>query len=126
MKKTIESTSRARQRTETAGLNMDQLARLSAAIRKDVEDNLYDGGAVVVARRGVIGLEEAVGFAHRGTGRPCRLDDIFNILSVTKAFTDVIILSLIERGDLALTTRVSDIIRSSSARTRRPSLSSIC
>ncbi len=95
---------------DVSGLNMDQLARLSAAMRKDVEDNVYDGGAIVVARHGVIGLEEAVGFAHRGTGRPCRVDDVFNILSVTKAFTDVIILSLIERGDLALTTKVADII----------------
>ena len=40
----------------------------------------------------------------------CRKNDVFNILSVTKAFTDVIILSLIERGKLALTTRVGDII----------------
>lgn len=89
---------------------MDQLKRLSAAIQRDVEANLYDGGAIVVARDGIIGLHEAIGFANRATHRPCRIDDVFNILSVTKAFTDVIILSLIERGKLALTTRVVDII----------------
>ncbi len=92
------------------GLNSDQLKRLSAVIHSDIEDNRYDGCAVIVARHGQIGLQEAIGFANRAIKRPCRLDDVFNILSVTKAFTDVIILSLIERGKLALTTRVADII----------------
>jgi CubicO group peptidase (beta-lactamase class C family) len=102
--------SRTREYSKIAGLNMDQLRRLSVAIHKDVEANLYDGGAVVVARHGIIGLHEAIGFANRATNRSLRIDDVFNILSVTKAFTDVIVLSLIERGELALTTRVVDII----------------
>ena len=88
----------------------DQLKRLSDALHKDIEDNRYDGCAVIVARHGQIGLNEAVGFANRAIKRSCRLDDVFNILSVTKAFTDVIILSLIEQGKLALTTKVGDII----------------
>jgi CubicO group peptidase (beta-lactamase class C family) len=93
-----------------AGLNIDQLNRLSAAIHRDVEADLYDGAAVIVARHGVIGLYEGVGFSNRAANRLLRMDDVFNILSVSKAFTDVIILSLVERGDLALTTRVGDII----------------
>jgi CubicO group peptidase (beta-lactamase class C family) len=101
---------RNREYYQTAGLNIEQLNRLPAAIQKDVEANLYDGGAIVVARHGLIGLHEAIGFADRAADRPCRTDDVFNILSVTKAFTDVIILSLIERGELALTTRAADII----------------
>jgi CubicO group peptidase (beta-lactamase class C family) len=95
---------------KTAGFNMAQLERLSAAIYKDVEDNLYDGAAVIMARHGVIGIREAVGFANRAAGQRLSDDSVFHILSVTKAFTDVIILSLIERGELALTTRVGDII----------------
>jgi CubicO group peptidase (beta-lactamase class C family) len=97
-------------RNQESGLNMEQLKRLSAAIHRDVEVNLYDGGAVIVARHGIIGLHEAIGFADRTANRPCRIDDVFNILSVTKAFTDVIVLSLIERGELALTTRVADLV----------------
>ena len=102
--------SRSREYSRMAGLNMDQLRRLSAAIHKDVEADVYDGGAIVVARHGVIGLHEAIGFANRAANRPCLVNDVFNILSVTKAFTDVLILSLVERGELALTTRVVDII----------------
>ena len=112
----LRSRSQARNASRTgknikkAGLNVDQLHRLSAAIHRDVEADLYDGAVVIVARHGVIGLYEAVGFANRAVNRLMRIDDVFNILSVSKAFTDVIILSLIERGELALTTRVGDII----------------
>ena len=93
-----------------SGLNIDQLNRLSATIHREVEADLYDGAAVIVARKGVIGLYETVGFAERASGRHLKIDDVFNILSVSKAFTDVIILSLIEHGELALTTMVGSII----------------
>jgi CubicO group peptidase (beta-lactamase class C family) len=102
--------SRTRENLKKAGLNIDQLNRLSDTIHRDVEADLYDGAAVLVARHGIIGVHEAVGFANRAANRPLRIDDVFNILSVSKAFTDVIILSLIERGELALTTRVGEII----------------
>ena len=101
---------RTRAGSDVSGLDMDRLHQLSAAIHADVEANRYDGGAIVVGRHGIVGLEEAIGFADRANNQPCRSDSVFNILSVTKAFTDVIILSLIERGNLALTTRVSDVI----------------
>ena len=106
MNKTDESS----RNCNTTGLNKAQLNRLSLAIHKDVEDNIYDGGAIVVARRGEIGLHEAIGYADRKNNRALKLDDIFNILSVTKAFTDVLVLSLIERGRLALTTPVTELI----------------
>ncbi len=102
--------SRTREGLKKAGLNMDQLNRLSETIHRDVEADLYDGAAVIVARHGVIGLQEAAGFAHRAANRPLRINDVFHILSVSKAFTDVIILSLVERGELALTTRIGEII----------------
>ena len=97
-------------KNELSDLDQEQLNRLSAALHKDVEDNVYDGGVIIVARNGKIGLHEAAGFANRAEGRPCRTDDVFNILSVTKAFTDVLVLKTIERGDLALTTQVVNII----------------
>jgi CubicO group peptidase (beta-lactamase class C family) len=101
-----------------AGLNIDQLDRITAAIHRDVGANLYDGAAVIMARHGVIGLHEAIGFADRAANRLLRIDDVFNILSVSKAFTDVIVLSLIERGELALTTCVGDIIPELNAKAR--------
>ena len=93
-----------------AGLSLERLRRISATIHADVDANRYDGGAIVIGRHGAIGLQEGIGYADRANNRPCRSDSVFNILSVTKAFADVIILSLIERGDLALTTRVVEVI----------------
>jgi CubicO group peptidase (beta-lactamase class C family) len=103
------SESRARNLKEV-GFSPDRLQRLSVAIHGDVDANRYDGGAILVGRHGAIGLDEAIGYADRASNLLCRSDSVFKILSVSKAFTDVIILSLIERGDLALTTRVAEII----------------
>jgi CubicO group peptidase (beta-lactamase class C family) len=100
------------------GLNMEQLERVASAIQKDVDDNLYDGAAIIVARHGKIGLHKSIGFANRAAQRAIKTDDVFNILSVTKAFTDVLILSLMERGKLALTTRVVDIVPEIKGKTR--------
>ena len=93
-----------------SGLSPERLERLAETIRQDIEEERYDGAVITVARHGVVGLREAFGFAGRVANRPCRLDDVFNIMSVTKAFTDVIIFALIESGQLSLTTRVSDVI----------------
>jgi CubicO group peptidase (beta-lactamase class C family) len=100
----------SQENAKLAGLNVEQLNRLSNAIHKDIENDAYDGGAVVMGCHGVIGLKEAVGYADRKKNRALHIDDVFNILSVTKAFTDVLALSCVERGDISLTTRVTEII----------------
>jgi CubicO group peptidase (beta-lactamase class C family) len=105
-KNSLEQTNKPR----VSGLDPKQLERLSRAIHKDIEEDAYNGGAIVVARNGIIGLHEAIGFANRKENRKLKLNDVFNILSVTKAFTDVLILSLIEKGKVALTTPVTEII----------------
>ncbi len=110
--------SRTGEDLKKAGFNIDQLKRLSETIHQEVEADLYDGAAFIVARHGVIGLHGAAGFADRAANRLLRIDDVFNILSVSKAFTDVIILSLIERGGLALTTRVGEIVPELNAKAR--------
>lgn len=93
-----------------SGLSDQRLSLISKWIQKDVDGGLYHGAAIIVARHGVIGLHEAIGFSERSINRACRKDDVFKILSVSKAFIDAMILSYIERGDLTLTTKVSDVI----------------
>jgi CubicO group peptidase (beta-lactamase class C family) len=114
----VRNASQTKESFKKAGLNIDQVNRLSETIHRDVEVDLYDGAAIIVARHGVIGLHKAVGFSNRSANRLLRIDDVFNILSVSKAFTDVIILSLIERGELALTTRVGEIVPELNARAK--------
>ncbi|MBI3767168.1 MAG: beta-lactamase family protein [Deltaproteobacteria bacterium] len=92
------------------GLDSQRLTRLAAAIDADVAREHYDGAVVLVARRGAIALHEAFGFADRGAGRRARRDDVFCLFSITKTLTAVAVLARIERGELALTTPVAEIL----------------
>src|SRR6185436_4397911 len=55
-------------------------------------------------------LHEAIGFADRAAGRQARLDDVFSIFSVTKTLTTATVLQRIDRGELALTTPVAEVL----------------
>jgi CubicO group peptidase (beta-lactamase class C family) len=63
-----------------------------------------------VARAGHVVLEVTEGFADRKTGRRLGKDAVFATMSVAKQFTNVLALSLVERGALRLHTPVADLI----------------
>ena len=86
------------------------LSRLSGRIEADVESGLYDGAVVAIAHRGDVVLHEAIGYADRDAGRAAQKDDVFRILSITKAFTTNLVFQAIEQGKLSFTTKVVDII----------------
>jgi CubicO group peptidase (beta-lactamase class C family) len=92
------------------GFDPKALERFSTAIKNDIAQQKYDGAVTIVARSGAVALHEAIGFADRESGRPARLDDIFYLFSVTKTFTAAATLQRVDRGELALTTPVADII----------------
>ena len=92
------------------GLDPERLARLTETIDADVTAEQYDGAVVLVARGGQVVLHEAVGFADRAAGRKARRDDVFSIFSVTKTLTTAAVLMRIDRGELALTTPVAEIL----------------
>jgi CubicO group peptidase (beta-lactamase class C family) len=71
---------------------------------------MYDGCNIIVARGGEIGLEVCIGSSDIKTKRAASSDDIFYIFSMTKAFTNVLVLKCLEQGKLDFTTRVVDII----------------
>lgn len=93
-----------------SGFDSAALARIEEKIKKDIDEGLYDGANIVIARGGTIGLEASVGFADRKAGRAAKPDDVFRIFSMTKAFTNVLVLQAIDRGQMDLTTRVVDLI----------------
>lgn len=92
------------------GLDPDRLTHLKATIAADIEAGRYFGAVIAVARRGEPGLEEAIGFADAAGTRPLAMNSVFSLFSLTKAFTNVLVFRAIELGQLALTTRVSEII----------------
>ena len=93
-----------------AGLNETRLEHLRASIEADVKRRLYHGAVIIVARHGRIGLQAAIGSADLAQSRPLQTQSVFSIFSVTKAMTNILVLRAVELGQLALSTKVVDII----------------
>ncbi len=102
-----------------SGLDQARLGQLKAAMAEDIDKGLYFGGVVIVARHGEIGLFEATGDSGPELKKPVSPDSVFSLFSVTKAFTNVLTFRAIERGQLALTTKVSDVIPEFDGEARR-------
>nr|PZN78881.1 MAG: serine hydrolase [Pseudomonadota bacterium] len=93
-----------------ASMNRQRLEHLQDVIRADIAAGLYHGAVIKIARGGEVALEAAIGSHDAGQTRPLALDSVFSIFSITKAFTNVLVLRAIELGQFALTTRISDLI----------------
>ncbi|AKH43193.1 Penicillin-binding protein 4* [Croceibacterium atlanticum] len=87
-----------------------RIHRLKQVIEEDIARGDYYGLVLKVGRGGEVVLEEAFGAADAEGARPLATDDVFSIFSVTKAFTNILILKAIEEGRFALTTRVSELL----------------
>ncbi len=92
------------------GFDSDRLERLTDAIDADVEAEAYDGAVVLIARGGQIALHAARGWADRTARRRAAIDDVFSVFSVTKTLTTATVLMRVDRGELALTTPVADVL----------------
>jgi CubicO group peptidase (beta-lactamase class C family) len=92
------------------GLNPERLKHLKSVVEEDIRKGLYFGGTMIVARHGEIGFHEAIGHANSERRRPVKKDSVFSLFSVTKSFTNVLVLRAIELGQIALTTKVVEII----------------
>lgn len=97
-------------RTKHQGLVPERLRHLKAVIEDDISRGRYYGGVILVARNGIVGLHEAIGFIDPKTKKPVTKKSIFSLFSTTKAITNVLVFRAIERGEFALTTKVSEII----------------
>lgn len=92
------------------GLDSDRLKQLVRAVKEDTSRGVYDGAVFIVARGGDIVMHEAVGHTDLENKRVARKDDVFFIMSITKQLTTTLVLIRIDRGEIALTTKIADII----------------
>jgi CubicO group peptidase (beta-lactamase class C family) len=67
-------------------------------------------GACLVKQGDDTLLECACGMAHKGFQIPNNIDTKFNTASITKVFTAVAVLQLVERGLFSLTDKITDLI----------------
>jgi CubicO group peptidase (beta-lactamase class C family) len=89
------------------GLCPDRTQRLMDVLRREVASGRLPGAVAMIARRGQIGLFEAVGQQDPATGTPMKTDSIFRIYSMTKPVVSVAVMMLVERGQLLLSDPVS-------------------
>ncbi|MBN9506717.1 MAG: beta-lactamase family protein [Altererythrobacter sp.] len=87
-----------------------RLDTLREVILADIARGDYFGAVLTVGRGGETVFAEALGAQDAGGEKPLHYDDVFSIFSVTKAFTNVLILKAIEEGHFALTTKVRDVL----------------
>ncbi len=97
---------------QAAGLwRRDLLEHVQAVIRDDIARGRYFGAVLKVARGGEVGLETAIGDEGGPGTKPLGMDSVFSLFSATKAITNVLAFRAIERGELMLTTKVSEVIK---------------
>lgn len=88
---------------------MDLPADLETALTDLVAANGFSG-VVLVAEPDRPVIELAAGLADRAEGRPIRVDTRFATASITKGFTALAIVSLIEDGTIDWATTVGDLL----------------
>src|SRR5215831_7893997 len=87
---------------EEVGLSRERLARIGQALKGQIELKSFPGAVALVARKGRVAYFEAVGQIDPKTGAPMVKDAIFRLYSMTKPFTSVAALMLVEDGRLRL------------------------
>jgi CubicO group peptidase (beta-lactamase class C family) len=88
---------------EEVGLSRERLARIGQMLNGQVEVKSFPGAVALVARKGRVAYFEAVGQLDPKTGSPMSKDAIFRLYSMTKPFTSVAAMMLVEEGRLRLT-----------------------
>ena len=104
--------------SKVGGLSAQRLEQLHAAIAEDISRGLYRGATILVSRNGQVGLHESLGHHRSDDPRPIEKSSVFSLFSLTKGFTNVLVFRAIERGQLALTTKVSSVIPEFSGKPR--------
>jgi CubicO group peptidase (beta-lactamase class C family) len=92
---------------EAVGLSTERLDRVAQTIRADVEKGRLPGAVVLIARKGRVAYFESFGFRDKAASAPMSKDAIFRIYSMTKPFTSVAVMMLVEEGKIQLTDPVS-------------------
>jgi len=84
------------------GLNAARLQMIRPRLQALVDSQTIPGAVALVARHGKVALTEAVGWRDVENRKPMQNDSIFQIMSMTKNFTGVAVMMLVEDGKIEL------------------------
>src|SRR5437762_10590170 len=93
---------------EQVGMSAPRLAKIGEALKKEADDGSFRGAVVMVARKGKLVYQEAVGM--QTAAKPMTTDAIFRIYSMTKPLASVAAMMLVEDGTLQLTDPVGTFL----------------
>ena len=93
---------------EDVGMSSRRLAKISAALKKEVADGSFRGAVVMVARKGKLVYHDAVGM--QSASAPMTEETIFRIYSMTKPLASVAAMILVEDGRIQLTDPVGKFL----------------
>lgn len=97
-------------RTAAHGLDSEKLKLIHARLQELVDSQTIPGAVALVARHGQVAYLDAVGSQDIENQKPMLTDSIFQVMSMTKPFTGVAIMMLVEEGKLELRRPVSDYL----------------
>jgi CubicO group peptidase (beta-lactamase class C family) len=96
---------------EQAGLDRERLERLSALVRRHVDEGRYLGAQMAMARHGQLAFFESYGLARNDpTSLPASDETMWLLFSQTKPIVSAAVWALVERGLCRFTDRIADHI----------------
>lgn len=95
---------------QQSGMDSQKLALIEPRLKELVDKQTIPGATFLVARHGKIVAEGAVGMANVEDRKPMEKDSIFQIMSMTKNFTGVAAMMLVEEGKLELRRPIEDYL----------------
>ena len=91
-------------------VNYDRLQRIDEVINDYISKNWLTGAVTIIIKDNQLIQYKGYGYADAELKKPMRNDEIFRIMSQTKAITSVAIMILYEQGKLLLDEPIADFI----------------
>jgi CubicO group peptidase (beta-lactamase class C family) len=95
---------------ETVGLSGERLAQITKVFGAEVDQGRLPGAVVAVARKGKLVYFETIGHQDKPADKKMQKDSIFRVYSMTKPWTSVAAMMLVEDGKIQLTDPVSKFL----------------
>lgn len=92
---------------EKVGMSTERLNRIEDLINRKIAEKRIPGAVVFVARKGQVVMDKAFGMNDIEAKKPLKNNDIFRIMSMTKALTTTAVMMLYEEGRFNLDDPIS-------------------
>ncbi len=92
-----------------AGLSQSKIEKIDEVVSKYMEYRKFNG-TVLVAEKGSVIFKKGYGFADHEWQIPLTTDTKFRLGSITKQFTSMLVLQLVEKGEIELEGNLSDYL----------------